>query len=115
VSNEKKSTQGTTGIDGGHPRRTTVVFPVSTGGNVNVIVAVDYLTKWAETKALRSATARDAAEFFVEDIVLRHGAPESVVTDCGKCFVAEFTKEVMRLMEVDHRTTTLYHPQANGI
>jgi hypothetical protein len=67
-------------------------FPATTGGNVNVIVAVDYLTKWAETKALRSATARDAAEFFVEDIVLRHGAPESVVTDCGKCFVAEFTK-----------------------
>ena len=28
-------------------------FPATTGGNVNVIVAVDYLTKWAETKALR--------------------------------------------------------------
>ncbi len=36
------------------------------------------------------------------------------MTDCGKCFVVEFTKEVMRLMEVDHRTTTPYHPQANG-
>ena len=39
-------------------------FPATTGGNVNVIVAVDYLTKWAETKALGSATARDADKFF---------------------------------------------------
>ena len=38
-----------------------------------------------------------------------------MVTDCGKCFIADFTKEVMRLMEVDHRTTTPYHPQANGL
>ena len=57
-------------------------FPASAAGNVNVIVAVDYLTKWAEERAMKTATARDAAEFFVEEIVLRHGAPESVVTDC---------------------------------
>lgn len=90
-------------------------FPVSVGGKKNIIVAVDYLTKWAETSAVPTATARDAAEFFVEKIVLRHGAQEGVITDCGNCFVAEFTKEVMRLMEVDHRTTTPYHPQANGL
>jgi hypothetical protein len=70
-------------------------FPVTTGGYVKIIVAVAYLTKWAETRAMRTATAREAAEFFVEDIVLRHGAPESVVTDCGKCFIADFTKEIM--------------------
>ncbi|KZR97107.1 Uncharacterized protein APZ42_008203, partial [Daphnia magna] len=63
-------------------------FPVSTGGKRNIIVAVNYLTKWAETRAVPTATARDAAEFFIEEIVLRHGAPEGVVTDCGKCFVA---------------------------
>ncbi|KZS03803.1 Uncharacterized protein APZ42_033383 [Daphnia magna] len=90
-------------------------FPVSAGGKKNIIVPVDYLTKWAETRAVPTATSRDAAEFFVEEIVLWHGAPECVVTDCGKRFVAEFTKEVMRIMEVDHRTTTLYHPQANGL
>ena len=40
-------------------------FPVTAGGNVNIIVAVDYLTKWAETRAMQTATARGAAEFFV--------------------------------------------------
>ncbi len=90
-------------------------FPVTTDGNVNIIVAVDYLTKWVETRAMRTATAREAAEFFVEDIVLRHGAPESVAKDFRKCVIADFTKEIMRLMEVDHRTTTPYNPQANGL
>jgi len=51
-------------------------FPLNTGGNVNIIVAV---------------------------------------YDCGKCFIADFTKEIMRLMEVNHRTTTPYHPQANRL
>ena len=87
-------------------------FPLTTGGSVNIIVAVDYLTKWEEAIAMQTSTAREAGEFFVEDIMLRHGAPESVVTDCG---IADFTKEIMRLMEVDHRTTTPYHPQANGL
>ena len=81
-------------------------FPASAAGNVNVIVAVDYLAKWVEARAMKTTTAQDAAEFFVEEIVLRHGAPKSVVTDCGKCFIADFMKGVMRLMEVDHRTTT---------
>ncbi|KZS09764.1 Uncharacterized protein APZ42_025929 [Daphnia magna] len=89
-------------------------FPVSTGGKKN-IVAVDYLTKWAETMAISTAMARDTAEFFFEEILLRHGAPASVVTDCGKCFAGKFTKEVMHLMEVDNRTTTPYHTQANGL
>ncbi|KZR97072.1 Uncharacterized protein APZ42_008258, partial [Daphnia magna] len=39
-------------------------FPVSVGGKKNIIVAVDYLTNWAETRAVPTATARDAAEFF---------------------------------------------------
>ena len=45
-------------------------FPASTAGNVKVIIAVDYLTKWAEARAMKTATARDAAEFFVEEIAI---------------------------------------------
>lgn len=90
-------------------------FPTSGGGMKNIIVAVDYLTKWAETRALPSATAKDAADFFVRDIVLRHGTPENVVTDCGKCFMSAFMQEVMKIMGAQHRSTTPYHPQSNGL
>jgi hypothetical protein len=61
-------------------------FPLSHKGNRQIIVAVDYLTKWVEVKAMLTWTATDVADFFVNQIVLRHGAPEEIVTDQGKCF-----------------------------
>lgn len=65
-------------------------FPATVGGNKNIIVGVDYLTKWAESHAIPTATAKDAVEFFLKDIMLRHGAPERVATVCGKCFMSVF-------------------------
>jgi hypothetical protein len=49
-----------------------------------IIVAVDYLTKWVELRAMPNGKADMVATFFVEQIVLRHGAPESIISDQGK-------------------------------
>ena len=40
--------------------------------NYQIIVAVDYFTKWFETKGVPIATATAVTEFAVEQIVLRH-------------------------------------------
>ena len=48
-------------------------FTVSTADNIHVIVAVDYLTKWCETKAVPTATAVEVASFVVQQLILRHG------------------------------------------
>ncbi|KAM7296834.1 DDE-type integrase/transposase/recombinase [Ixodes scapularis] len=84
-------------------------------GNRWIIVATDYLTKYAETKALPSGTALEVAKFFVESIVLRHGAPQVLITDRGSSFMAQLTQEILRLSHTDHRQTTAYHPQTNGL
>lgn len=52
-------------------------FPTSTSGNRMIIVATDYLTRYAEAKALPNGTAEEVAKFFVNCILLRHGAPRS--------------------------------------
>ncbi|KAM7307592.1 DDE-type integrase/transposase/recombinase [Ixodes scapularis] len=90
-------------------------FPPSTMGNRWIIVATDYLTRYAETKALPSGTAVEVAKFFIESIVLRHGAPEVLITDRGSSFMAQLTQEILRLSHTDHRRTTAYHPQTNGL
>ncbi len=90
-------------------------FPASSLGNRYIIVAVDYVTKWAEAVALPVAGAKQVAEFFVQEILLRHGAPRKLTTDQGKCFVATMMQRVLTAMETNHRTTTAYHPQANGL
>ena len=89
-------------------------FPLSKKGNRQIVVAIDYLTKWAEVKAMPSGTAIYVADFFVEQIFLRHGAPEQLITDRGKCFVAEIMQAVNKLLTTNHRTTSAFNPSCNG-
>ena len=56
-------------------------FPKPTTNTRDIIVAVDYLTKWAETAALDSGSAEDVAAFFVTNLVLRNGTPKSIISD----------------------------------
>lgn len=90
-------------------------LPTSTAGNRWVIVATDYLTRYAETKAIPRGTAAEVAQFFIENIVLRHGAPTIVITDRGTAFTAALLDHVLALSGTAHRKTTAYHPQTNGL
>lgn len=90
-------------------------FPTSTKGNRWIVVATDYLTRYAETASVPRATAAEVAQFFVHNIVLRHGAPQIVITDRGTAFTADLTQSVMILTHTTHRRTTAYHPQTNGL
>src|SRR5690606_29149128 len=90
-------------------------FPTSRQNNQYIIVSVDYLTRFAETRAVPRANALAVAQFYLERIVLRHGAPSHIISDRGKAFVSKFLKEVFRLCQSVHRKTTAYHPQCNGL
>ena len=48
-----------------------------------VVLAVDYLTKWPEGKALKDKTAKSVARFLFDDIICRHGCPEIIINDQG--------------------------------
>ena len=90
-------------------------FPGTEKNNKYIIVAIDYLTKWAETGSLQMATAADIAQFFVNRIVLRHGAPQAIISDRGKGFIAELMQETLEIVKTKHLRTTSYHPQTNGL
>lgn len=90
-------------------------LPTSAAGNRWVIVATDYLTRYAETKAIPRGTAAEVAQFFIENVVLRHGAPAVVITDRGTAFTAALLHHILTLSGTAHRKTTAYHPQTNGL
>ncbi|GFV72311.1 hypothetical protein TNCV_637731 [Trichonephila clavipes] len=90
-------------------------FPKSAHGNKWIIVCTDYSTRYAITKALPTAEVDEIAKFLLEEIFLRHGAPKVIITDRGAVFRSRLVSSLVDLCNIDHRFTTAYHPQTNGL
>ena len=43
------------------------------------------------------------------------GIPAVITTDQGSEFKNKLNDELMKTFNIDHRLTTVYHPQANGL
>ncbi|GKF64703.1 reverse transcriptase domain-containing protein, partial [Tanacetum coccineum] len=59
-------------------------FP-SSKGNKYILVAVDYLSKWVEAKALPTNDARVVFKF-LKSLFARFGAPRAIISDRGTHF-----------------------------
>ncbi|GJX09224.1 reverse transcriptase domain-containing protein [Tanacetum coccineum] len=67
-------------------------FP-SSRGNKYILVAVDYLSKWVEAKALPTNDARVVCKF-LKTLFSRFGAPRAIISDRGTHFCNDqFTKD----------------------
>ncbi|UYV70247.1 K02A2.6-like [Cordylochernes scorpioides] len=89
-------------------------FPKSGRGNSWILVCTDYYSRYIETAALPRGTAEEIADFFLQRVVLRHGAPKTVISDRGSCFLSKLFNEVLKICNTLHKKTTSYHPQTNG-
>jgi hypothetical protein len=43
-----------------------------------IVVAMEYLTKWPEARAIPNAKASSVVSFFYEDIICRHGCLKEI-------------------------------------
>ena len=86
----------------------------SSRGMAYIVVATEYLTKWAEAKVVKTNTAVHAATFMYENIILRFGCPKILVNDRRLHFLNELFEEMTIKFCINHRMTTPYHPQTNG-
>ena len=77
-------------------------FPKSYKDNKYIIVATEYLLRFAITKAVPDATAAIVSTFIVENIVCQFGCPKEILSDRGVQFCAQVTRE----------TLTLFHTKA---
>ena len=58
----------------------------SSRGMAYIVVATEYLTKWAEVKVVKTNTAVHAATFMYENFISRFGFPKVLVSDRGSHF-----------------------------
>ncbi|GJV28039.1 reverse transcriptase domain-containing protein [Tanacetum coccineum] len=87
-------------------------FPSSIG-NKYILVAVDYLSKWDEAKALPTNDARVVVKF-LKSLFARFGTLRAIISDRGTHFCNDKFAKVMSKYEVIHRLSTTYHPQTSG-
>nr|GEU34492.1 reverse transcriptase domain-containing protein [Tanacetum cinerariifolium] len=87
-------------------------FP-SSRGNKYILVAVDYLSKWVEAKAIPTHDARVVCKF-LKSLFARFGTPCAIISDRGTHFCNNQFAKVMLKYGVTHRLATAYHPQTSG-
>ncbi|GJW37424.1 reverse transcriptase domain-containing protein [Tanacetum coccineum] len=86
---------------------------LSSRGNKYILVAVDYLSKWVEAKALPTNDARVVVKF-LKSLFARFSTPRAIISDCGTHFCNDKFAKVMSKYGVTHRLATAYHPQTSG-
>nr|GEW62346.1 DNA-directed DNA polymerase [Tanacetum cinerariifolium] len=87
-------------------------FP-SSKGNIYILVAVDYLSKWVEAKALPTNDARVVVKF-LKSLFSRFGIPWAIISDRGTHLWNDQFTRVMIKYGVTHRLATAYHPLMSG-
>ncbi|GJW46982.1 reverse transcriptase domain-containing protein [Tanacetum coccineum] len=83
-------------------------FP-SSRGNKYILVAVDYLSKWVEAKALPTNDALVVVKF-LKSLFARFGTPRAIISDRGTHFCNDQFAKVMLKYRVTHCLSTAYHP-----
>nr|GEW96667.1 reverse transcriptase domain-containing protein [Tanacetum cinerariifolium] len=87
-------------------------FP-SSRENKYILVAVDYLSKWVEEKALLTNDARVVVKF-LKSLFARFGTPRAIISDRGTNFCNDQFAKVMNKHGVTHHLAIAYHPQTSG-
>ncbi|GKE59975.1 reverse transcriptase domain-containing protein [Tanacetum coccineum] len=81
--------------------------------NKYILMAIDYLSKWVEAKALPTNDARFVVKILKSHFA-RFGTPHAIISDHGTHFCNDQFAKVMLKYGVTHRLSIAYHPQTSG-
>ena len=90
-------------------------FPPDKNTYNAILTFTDRATKMVHFVATNKfEKATDTARFFFHHVVRLHGLPRSLICDRDSRFTSTFWRTLMDLCGVSARTTSGFHPQANG-
>ena len=84
-------------------------FP-SLFGNLYIILAIDYVSKWVEAKATCTNDSKVVVDFVKSHIFARFGAPRAIISDRGTHFCNRTVETLLRKYHVTHKVSTAHHP-----
>src|SRR5262245_1789076 len=81
----------------------------------SILVFVDRLTKMSHMiPCLKSTSSPGFAKLFLDNIIRLHGLPDSIVSDRGSIFTAQFWTALSKTLNLKRRMFTAFHPQTDG-
>lgn len=84
-------------------------------GQNEVMVVVDKFTKMAHFVACKKEiSSAETARLYIDHIYKHHGAPLTIVSDCGVQFVAKFWRHFWAALGAKPIYSTAFHPQTDG-
>ena len=79
-----------------------------------VLVVCNRLSKMAHFVATTEGTSVEGlARLFRDNVWKLHGLPESVIRNREPQFVAELTRELNRMLGIEMKLSTVFHPQTD--
>ena len=84
-------------------------FP-SSFGNLYILLAVDYVSKWVEAIPTRKNDRHVVIKFVKEYIFSRFGTPRAIIGDGDTHFCNSTFDHLMKKYYITHKVATPYHP-----
>ena len=89
-------------------------LPVSKGHDSILVVCDRFLKMSHFVATIEKTTAEELARLFRDNVWKLHGLPESMISDRGPQFVAGVTKELNKMLGIETKLSTAYHPETDG-
>jgi hypothetical protein len=88
--------------------------PVSNKGNTNILVMIEYVTRYVIAVPLKNTKAPTIMRKFIKHVINTEGIPSEILTDQGKNFQSIAMEELCKQLGIKQLRTTAYHPQTDG-
>ena len=84
-------------------------------GMTYLFTIIDRFTRWPSIVPLLDAHASTCSSALLQHWIARFSVPEDVTSDRGRQFTSTLWTMLNKLLGIKAKTTTTYHPQANGM
>ena len=88
--------------------------PPGPDGEKYVLLLVETMSRWPEAFPIKDQKADTIAKILYREIICRHGAMESLLSDRGTAFLSDVIKSLCKLFEIKRLHTSSFHPQSNA-
>lgn len=88
---------------------------LKSNGQGVIWVIVDCMSKYAHFIILSHPfTASSLAQGFLDQVYKLHGALVEIISDQDLIFISKFWKEFIKVLKIEQRLSSAYHPQSDG-